>query len=225
MRVSLFAPILSRSKELPSIARSFIRHYGKVMKKYASLLLLTALFLNGSYALGAEISEPKDQKETVPSDNLAVFDASAYNWPGAASSGAPLISAMTIKPGLAATPLMPFGECVYVDSKGMDPKGVQISFKTKREWGSFKAHHPEFMTLSPGCCSLVVSNPCGGQKKVLSAGRAGTFKTLAFSTHRVGVYQCVLSENATANWKRIGENSQAASCSVSAMPPAVKPHP
>ncbi len=183
-----------------------------------SSLVLLSFFL--ACPCSAIAQEQNAQNNSAPLDTLAVFDEVSYAWPGDANSnGKPLVDSISVRPGLAASPLMPFGDCAYVDSSAPNGQTIPLSFKTRKEWSSLKSAPPEFVTLTPGCRRTAIENPCGGKNKILMASRAGTFKTLAFSPHLVGVFQCVASGDARAKWTLTGENIQAARCSSKAKTP------
>jgi hypothetical protein len=137
-------------------------------------------------------------------DTLSVFDERDYAWPGSSADGKTVIDSITVNPGYAESPIRPFGDCAYIDNQG-DP--FTLSFKTKEEWDSFKKTHPASVALHACCPHEVVQNPCNGNTKILGAGRAGAFATLAFSPSYVHVYQCEATGDALAAWKLVGENT------------------
>jgi hypothetical protein len=91
------------------------------------VFFLLALELPDAGAALAAQASPQPAAETTL-ENLLSFDETAFDWPGAPSSHKPLATALRVKPGFAVSPILPFGECVYVDSHAPEGSEILASF-------------------------------------------------------------------------------------------------
>ena len=176
------------------------------MKFFAALLLLLTLLQVVCYPA---IAAAASQNANVTLNNVTPFDEWKYDWPGNEDEVKPPVDKIIVSYGYAESPIMPFGECVYIDNNA-DPFGSDpfvLSFKTKNEWEKFKKEHAASVTLHPGCPHKIVESPCKGNSRVIDAGREGAFATVAFSSSYISVYQCEAITPFLGAWKLIGENT------------------
>jgi hypothetical protein len=181
-----------------------------------SVLFLSLIVggLSGAFPAQAK-SEAQSQTATSPASIEAVntdfYDETTYDWPGNSRTGKPSVTEVVANPGLAVSPVTPFGDCVFIDNMSRDGKVFTLSLTTLEKWSEFKATPPDFLTVTECCLRMKVSNPCGTSQKTIAPDRIGAIRTLAFGPNYDRIYRCLPGNSATTvvgQWTPIGEMNE-----------------
>ena len=142
------------------------------------------------------------------------YNEAAYDWPGRKQGNKQKVQSVVSKPGKAISPIMPFGDCVFIDNSS-ENKEIKIDFSTVDQWKNFKNDHPDFITVTMGCERQAISALCVDTKKILMADRIGAVRTIK-TDDGVRLFQCMESTDATGKlvrgWIEIGNRLLGRGC-------------
>jgi hypothetical protein len=175
------------------------------MKNFALFVTFILATLPGT--VFAQTGKEAKPPAPVALENTAIYDETAYDWPGAPPTGKPRVGGVIVKPGFAASPVMAFGDCLFIDSRSPTGQPYTLPFSTAEEWNQFKAAPPDFLTLTACCPRKSVKNPCNqNSPKTITTDRVAMIRTAVFGDAYLQVFQCAPSTPSLGEWRLIGED-------------------